>query len=377
MSDNEQYWLNRVSRTGRPPSMGASKEEKDAYEALVKIPAIESGELSVADLPESYGGRPKGTTRRAMRMQAEYDALQRDFLQNQKIAKQMEIEEGVYNLRLDQEDRALEDREIAFEAAQMKAARDAKVQQEAKFIFEAIRGGTPTSDGGVAPPINPNDEDALFQISNLMRSEYGMEHPVAKEAVTSLYRDALRAQQKREADVVSRAESDTQKITELTKLAKLTERNASDLFTIDPETKAVVVNPAAVGEAEADLAMREKAGREGPSYSEIEKDARLLRGKIRDINLDILIENNVYNKAKTDKEREKAQSRIEQLEAQRDYLSTEYAGLPSILEEGAARGDTEPSQPEIPKFNSPEEAEAADLPSGTIIEINGRRARID
>jgi len=378
MSDNKQYWLDRVSRSGRPPTAGASKQEKDAYEAYIRMPLIESGELSPEDLPEAYGGRPKGTDRRAIRMQAEHDARQQIFLQNQRMAQQMEIEQGVYNLKLDQADRLLEAEKISFEAAQLAEAREAKVQDEASFIFQAIRGGVPTSDGDFTPPINPEDENAVLQISKLMGLQYGMENPVAKEAIMGLYRDALRAQKTRESQIASGAISDIEKITELTKLAKLTERDPSELFTTDPDSEELIVNPIAVGEAEADLAMREKSGRESTtSYSQLNRDARLLRGKIRDIDLDIIIEDNLFNKAKTDKEKDRAQTRIEQLNAQRDRLSTEYLGLQSILEEGAASGAEESVQPEVPKFNSLEEAEEADLPSGTIIEIGGRRARID
>lgn len=376
MSDNQQYWIDRVSRQGYRPSSNASEQEKDAYEAYIRMPYIESGELSPAALPESYGGRPKGTSRRAMRMQYEWDKMQQEAIQNQQMIEDMDIKRGLYDLRLDQEDRAIRDEKIAFEAAQLTEARAAKVQKDAEFIFDSIKGGVPRSDGTVTGPLNPYEEGSLQIITNLMDSD-GMEDPRAREAVMTLYKDALRAEEKRMADQESKASSSATRITELTKLAKLTERNASDLFSIDPETQDVIINPAAIGEAEADLALREKAGKEGPSYSDLNKDAGVLRGKIRDINLDIIVENNLYNKAKTDKERALAQSKIEQLEAQRDFLSTEYLGLQSVLEEGSARGGPEPSQPEIPKFNTPEEAEAAGLRAGTIVEIGGRRARID
>ena len=329
------------------------------------------------DMPEEYGGRPTGTSRRAQRMQFEWDKMQQESIQNQQMLEDMEIKRGFYNLRLDQEDRVIRDEKIAFEASQLAEARAAKIQKDSEFIFDAIKGGMPTSDGGFTGPINPNEEGALTQLANLMDSD-GMENPIAKDAVMTLVRDALRAEEKRIADREARSVAATQKITDLTKLAKLTERNPADLFAIDPETKDVIINPSAVGEAEADLALREKRGEtKGPSYSDLNKDAGLLRGKIRDINLDIIIENNLYNKAKTDKERSLAQSRIEQLEAQRDFLSTEYLGLQSVLDEGETGGGTEQARPEVPKFATPEEAEAAGLQAGTIVEIGGRRARID
>jgi hypothetical protein len=57
-------------------SQMASPEERRAWEALDTQEAIERGEATVADLPEQYGGRPQGTTRRAIRMQSEWDAQQ-------------------------------------------------------------------------------------------------------------------------------------------------------------------------------------------------------------------------------------------------------------------------------------------------------------
>jgi hypothetical protein len=330
-----------------------------------------------ADLPEEYGGRPKGSSRRAQRMAFEWDKMQQEAIQNQQMLEDMEIKRGVYNLRLDQEDRVVRDEKIAFEAAQLAEARAAKVQKEAEFIFDSIKGGPLTSDGvRTGSPINPYEEGALTQITNLMDSD-GMEDPRAKDAVEILYKDALRAEEKRMADRQARSVTDVQTITDLTKLAKLTERNASDLFAIDPTTKDVIIDPSAVGEAQADLALREKRGEaKGPSYSDLNKDAGVLRGKIRDINLDIIVENNMFEKAETEKDKSLALSRIKQLEAQRDFLSTEYLGLQSVLDEGTARGGGT-AQPEILKFTTPEEAEAAGLEAGTIVEIGGRRARID
>ena len=318
----------------------SSAESQRAFQAA---DVMERG-LPTAMLPEQYGGRPTGTTRRALRMQAEYDAVRQNFLENQAIVEDMEYQQARRNVMLDQEERAKRDDKIALEAAQLQAARDAKIQRDAEFIFDSIKGGVPRSDGTVTGPLNPYEEGSLQIITNLMDSD-GMEDPRAREAVMTLYKDALRAEEKRMADQELKASSSSTRITELTKLAKLTERNASDLFTVDPETKEIIVNPIAVGEAEADLATREKAGKTvGPSDSVLNQESKELRGKIRDIDLDIIIENNLFNKAKTDKDREKAQSRIEQLNAQRERLATEYTGIQSVLEEGGR--DTEPERPQ-------------------------------
>jgi hypothetical protein len=101
---NAQEMLRKVESSpsyqwGWGPSDLASKQERDAYEYLQKRPLVESGQISPAELPEAYGGRPQGTTRRAIRMQSEWDAQQAARLaeqqaiqQEQRLAKQEERE---------------------------------------------------------------------------------------------------------------------------------------------------------------------------------------------------------------------------------------------------------------------------------------------
>ena len=87
--------LSRVERDPRRawgwgPSTMASPEEKAAYDYLEKRPLVESGQLSPADLPEQYGGRPQGESRRAIRMQEAYDVRQAQLLEQQRVMQQME-----------------------------------------------------------------------------------------------------------------------------------------------------------------------------------------------------------------------------------------------------------------------------------------------
>jgi hypothetical protein len=197
MSDGQQYWLDRVAESprtkrGLPPTESAPKEEKDAYEASIRMPLIESGELDPSDLPESYGGRPRGSSRRAQRMAFEWDQMQKQQLQNQLIMQQME-----------ESATRMEEFELEKEAKELEKARQSKVRDEAKMIFSAVRGGEEiqNQDGSVTvtKPINPNEEGALFQISNLLGLQYGTENPAARQVLTRLQDDALRAEEARRA----------------------------------------------------------------------------------------------------------------------------------------------------------------------------------
>jgi len=95
MATPEEEALERVRRDPRRqwgwgPSKLASVEEQRAYEAYQMLPKVAAGELPVSALPEAYGGRPTGTSRRAIRMREEYDKQQADMLERQRLMQQME-----------------------------------------------------------------------------------------------------------------------------------------------------------------------------------------------------------------------------------------------------------------------------------------------
>jgi hypothetical protein len=362
---------------GRGLSPLASKSEKEAYMAS----EVMAGRRDPMELPKSYGGlgeRPEASTRRQFRRQQEWDKQYAVVRAEEEAARQIEESDRDYVMRQQDQQNKMEEERGKRDAELARVGRESEIRNQSRKIREAFIGAT-LPDGSKTRPIDLNSDDAVERIqSTVYMNDLGMEDQATKEMASMFLDDALRFREKKANEISERAKVDTQTITDLTKLAKLTERNTSDLFSIDPETKDVVVNPTAVGEAQADLALREKRGEvKDPSYSDLNKDAGVLRGKIRDINLDIIVENNLYNKAKTDREKSLAQSRIEQLEAQRDFLSTEYLGLQSVLDQRSVGGGAGQAQPETLKFATPEEAEAAGLRAGTIVEIGGRRARID
>lgn len=95
MTNREREMLKRVQSDPRRawgwgPSTMASPEEKAAYDYLEKRPLVESGQLSPADLPEQYGGRPQGQSRRAIRMQQAWDAQQAAIIAQQQEMRQVE-----------------------------------------------------------------------------------------------------------------------------------------------------------------------------------------------------------------------------------------------------------------------------------------------
>jgi hypothetical protein len=114
--ERDRQNLERQRGQIREPSALASHEEKEAFRAHQITKAIQRGEATVADLPEEYGGRPTGTSSRAIAAQKAWD-------------KAYAIEE---------ENRLMREGRTA-EAA---ALRQARLQQEANEALKKIEADT-------------------------------------------------------------------------------------------------------------------------------------------------------------------------------------------------------------------------------------------
>jgi hypothetical protein len=135
-SDPRRQW-------GWGPSDLASQEEKDAWQAMRVGRAIESGQASVADLPEAYGGRPQGTTRRSMRMQQDWDKRQEMMMEEQKMAADMErqfkqMEALDLDIRLKERELSVAREEDIFNKSQQE--RTLAEQEQAFRAINAVRG---------------------------------------------------------------------------------------------------------------------------------------------------------------------------------------------------------------------------------------------
>jgi hypothetical protein len=134
----------------------ASVEEQRAYQAYEMMPKVAAGELPVSALPEAYGGRPTGTSRRAIRMQAEYDEAQKTALENQRLMQQADLEQRRFSLS--ERNQILQERQEArLQAAEAKRQdEDLKVSEQADFALNEVLGGfDPTGN-----PVSGLDPDA-------------------------------------------------------------------------------------------------------------------------------------------------------------------------------------------------------------------------
>jgi hypothetical protein len=365
MNKREKEALQRVERDPRrqwgwEPSPMASVEEQRAYQAYEMLPKVAAGELPVSALPEAYGGRPTGTSRRAIRMAAEYDLAQTARLQQeQAMRQQAEFDrQAEISAREELVNVARRESQIAgFKNAQ-KITAETEIQK-ARFL-PAL---------GELDPRSPTFLDDFRKISKgnglaLVSPEVKAQADQYLE-INKIYRDQDEVDA---AEAINKKAARDQQLAQLTKLAKLTNRNLSDLAQSDMETEELVVDPVAVGEAEAELATKPAKEITDPAASVLRQEAKELRGSIRDIELNIVTAQTEFQSATNDKTRNAAQMRLAELTAQRNLLYTDLQGVDSVL---AGAGQEAPK----PAVQKPTNAQIESARRGAIDQAKSQAFR--
>jgi hypothetical protein len=328
MTKREQERLESASRDPRMrlgwgASLGASQEEKEAFEAAEKMPLVQAGQLPVSALPEAYGGRPTGKTRRDIRMRAEYDKEQADLLNQQRVMQQMEQDRKQMEIANAQEIRAAAKYQSDLDEARAQAKIDSETEvQRARF------------DSGLAE-LDPRSSDFLDQFAALSReNRLALESPSTQRVaaqylkINEIYRAGEEADT---AEAINKKAARDNQLAQLTKLAKLTGRDLSDLARSDMQTQELIVDPIALGEAEADLARKPAKEITDPAASVLRQEAKELRGSIRDIDLNIVTAQTELRAATNDKTRAAAETKLSELMAQRQLLDTDRQGVEAAL----------------------------------------------
>ena len=210
---NLEYWQRLgVGGQMRKPSALASPEEKAAYTAQ----QVRGGALPAEMLSEDYGGRPQGTTRRAIRMQAEWDKRNEMMLEQQKIAQQMEADQERLAIQRSQEARMVAEQDAVRKANLAKEFREEETSTQAQNAMNSVFGYT-RPDGVRVNPININDVDAVERIQSVMASNpFGMEKQYVKETLVGLLNDALKVRD-RNIQQSQQQELEAAKISSITK----------------------------------------------------------------------------------------------------------------------------------------------------------------
>ena len=346
---------------GTPEVGTTSPEERAAYEYLEKKPLVESGELSVRDLPEDYGGRPQGSSRRAFRQQQAWDAGYAAELERQeqirKIADEkrkaklddLKYESEYYDLRTKQNEDLFE----------LRTAADLK-QAEAEFtdFRNKLNPNDPASAGMIYSYISSDPRLAESKVAYTSAEFFDK---AAKNSVVSI----ANQEQEKKTGIINSALRDgvTEQEIEATKFA-------------DPKTAIVDYNYEEIAKLAAQRAGERKAEKpeETPeekrakaTEEEISDERKGLKSSIRNLEDSIAeTESNLETYRANSPDRKKVEAKISTLKKQLEKRQSQLDALSS----GTAQTTVAPSS--VPTINSPEELN--NLPSGAeYIAPNGKK----
>lgn len=164
--------------------------------------------MAARELPEDWGGRPVGTSRRAIRMQAEWDKQREALLGEQQTMQQMELQRR--QMALQERDQFIQDSEYNRKIKEYEAQQDIQGQAEVESnnILDWLGGRAVDASGNPIP--KPNPQSAEFQSELLGRMA---DNPLGAElnkgiidqyiGANKTYMDAQQTKQEKEAQKLS------------------------------------------------------------------------------------------------------------------------------------------------------------------------------
>jgi hypothetical protein len=372
-------------RFGWGPSDLASAEERERYRAAQISREIEAGRATVADLPEAYGGRPLGNTRRSLRMQQAWDAEQAARIKQEEAMRQMENEMFDRREKLRESARADASLELRKAEYEDRSDREDAIKREAMNLVVSLRGST-LPDGTVLRPINPMDDDAISRLEGAaVLNRYGLEDPAARAMWERKYTDAQKFAEQRFSTTQKRAEQEKTWLVGQQEEAASLGVDTSKFFTtkIDPETQEMVVAGVdqlgltkALGESKRkDIENKKKEIKESQVSEEIRGEAKDVLKGIEEVDKQIREANFMASREESEKNRDEYLARAEYLRGERDVLANRFKNLiPRKEEAQQAEAPEAPRQTGIIRITSKQEFD--NLPSGTeFIAPDGTRRR--
>jgi len=198
---NLSYWQGLGGQM-RPPSAFASPEEREAYAAQ----QVKAGELPSSSLSEAYGGRPQGTTRRAIRMQEQWDKQRAAQIEEARSLQAMDIEQKQFEMGL--RDQQMQEDDFYYNRGLKEAEQKLQAQQraEARAITSGITQLDPRS------PDYQKNLAALFGNNPLGAADENVQKVAAQYgAANEVYMNSLvtqSEQQKKDAEEQAKIQAD-------------------------------------------------------------------------------------------------------------------------------------------------------------------------
>jgi len=221
------------------------------------------GNVVPEDFPEEWGGRPKGKTRRAQRMQEEWDKKRGRQIEEYKLMRQeYESDRSFY---LQERNQQMDQQRFGFQQAEKEAERKLKDQMdyEANGFIQGFNN------------LDPQSPDYRQGIADL-RKQFpvgGLDPRVEKivqdyDAMHEIYMQNI-------SDRQAEAESMDKERQKIAKISEQSGQPMSNFITTDPRTGRDVINYEALGRAEAAASQKETKPEEpligGKTQKEIDK----------------------------------------------------------------------------------------------------------
>jgi hypothetical protein len=282
------------------------------------------------------GGEETAYGRRKRRMQEDWDKRHAMMMEEEKMAQQMAEFERQQERAARQDAREEYRYNKEIEADLAKSRKDLEIEKQGMAFASGLRQLDPTSPNYPIERTKLYDDNPLaFADPNIRKltNEY--------DEINRIYqdRDEKKAQEAEVAEKEAKAAEGlrNQQLAKLTKLAIQTNRNLSQLVQSDIETGDLIIDPVAVGEAEAELATKPAADPNAPTYR---REGAKLREQLRQLDSKIIANRLDAQNAKTDTNRSEFEQNATVLEAQRNLLYSEYVGVQELLRESGEAAPT-------------------------------------
>jgi hypothetical protein len=245
--------------------------------------------MAARELPEEWGGRPQGQSRRAIRMQAEWDKQRSQQLEEMRVTQQMQMEQRRINIQ--ERDQFIQESEYGRKLKEYEAAQDIQGQAEIESnnILDWLSGRAVDEQGNPIPKPDPKTPE--FQTEFLRRLS---ENPLGAElnkgivdqymGANKTYLDAQQTKQEKEAQ---RATQETQArvglARDLASVGKSISQFTKEDGSIDFESANVALGEAMkAGEEEKIVRAetREEKRNINSQISKIETDLAKIRGQV-------------------------------------------------------------------------------------------------
>jgi hypothetical protein len=296
---------------------------------------LSSSSIVSPDLPEDWGGRPKGTSRRAIRMQAEYDKRREETIKEAQTLQSMDIQQKQFEMG--QRDQNMQEDDFYYNRGLKEAEQKLQAQQRSEAT--AIIGGLNKLD--------PRDPDYrkkrgdLFSAYPLGVTDQGVQKVAGEyEAVSSVYQDSFNRSRERESDWLVGQQQD----------ASALKIDTTPFFKTDPQTGEVtdvdqLGLSKAIGEAKRnDLETKKNDLAQVALDKETKDKASSILDEINKVDSEIRKANFNAGREKSATKRDEFIANSEFYRGERDVLVERFNGL---MPQKPAEGAVQPAQTEL------------------------------